>query len=59
MAKSRKKQTIRVDVSEIKTRNQWSVKPFTRIEKPKTAYSRLGKVRTPYEERRNRGDFYD
>lgn len=59
MAKSRKKQTIRVDVSEIKTRNQWPVKPFTRIEKPKTAYSRLGKERTPYEERRNRGDFYD
>lgn len=57
MAKAGKKQTMQVDVSKTKTRNQWSVKPFTRIEKPKTAYSRLGKGRTPYEERRNRGDF--
>ena len=56
MAKAGKKQAIQVDVSEIKTRNQWSVKPFTRIEKPKTAYSRAGKGRTPYGERKNRGE---
>lgn len=57
MAKTKKKQTLQVDVSQVKTRTQWSVKPYTRVEKPKTAFQRSGKGRTPYGERRERGEY--
>lgn len=44
---NKKKQSIKVDVSNVKTRTAWQVKPYTRIEKPKTAFRRAGKGRTP------------
>lgn len=56
MAKTKKKQTLHVDVSQFKARTKWSVKPYTRVEKPKTAFKRSGKGRTPYGERKERGE---
>ena len=46
-----KKVVVSVDVSNVRTRNTWSVKPYTRVEKPKTVYKRQGKGRTPRESR--------
>ena len=50
--KKNSKTVVSVDVSNVRTRNTWgSVKPYTRVEMPKTAYKRQGKGRTPRGER--------
>lgn len=42
--KKNSKTVVSVDVSNVRTRNTWgSVKPYTRVEMPKTAYKRQGK----------------
>lgn len=47
-----KKQSMSVDVSNVKTRNTWNgIKPYSRIQTPKTVYRRQGKGRTPKGER--------
>ena len=39
--KKNSKTVVSVDVSNVRTRNTWgSVKPYTRVEMPKTAYKR-------------------
>lgn len=35
----------------IRTRNRWTVKPYTRIQPLRTSYRRQGKGRTPRDER--------
>lgn len=50
--KKNSKTVVSVDVSNVRTRNTWgSVKPYTRVGMPKTAYKRQGKGRTPRGER--------
>lgn len=50
--KKNSKTVVSVDVSNVRTRNTWgSVKPYTRVEMPKTSYKRQGKGRTPRGER--------
>ena len=50
--KKNSKTVVSVDVSNVRTRNTWgSVKPYTRVEMPKTAHKRQGKGRTPRGER--------
>lgn len=40
----KKKQTVVVDVSEVKTRSGWNgIKPYTRVQTPKTVYTRKGR----------------
>ena len=42
--KKKKKQMIVVNVSEVKTRSGWNgIKPYTRVQTPKTVYSRKGR----------------
>lgn len=42
--KKMKKQMIVVNVSEVKTRSGWNgIKPYTRVQTPKTVYSRKGR----------------
>lgn len=59
MAKCKTNLCIPVNTSRVKTRTAWTVKPYTRIEKPKTAFRRAGKGRTPYGDRRMRVGYCD
>ena len=41
-----KKKTLSVDVSSVKVRGSWNgIKPYTRVQTPKTVYSRKGRRR--------------